>query len=104
MGILSTESSESSSSESESESSEGESSSSELLSYTEPESEEPALPKVPNPKSQTCCGCPRKPHIIKEKVYKIQRGTGMTLRQCTLCRKQFAKQIQLNHHIVEDHD
>ena len=28
----------------------------------------------------------------------------MTCRQCTLCRKQFARQLELNRHTVEDHD
>ena len=28
----------------------------------------------------------------------------MTWRQCTLCRKQIARQLELNRHTVEDHD
>ena len=94
MGILSTESSESSSSGLEAKSSEGESSLSELLSDTEPASE----PGVPKPKPKTCHGHPRKPCII------IWRGTCTTWRQCTLCSKQFARQIESNCHTVEDHD
>ena len=90
MGILSTEPSESSSSSgSESESSEHEPSSSELLSDTEPASE----PEVQKHKPKTHPGHPRKPHIIKEKVYKIWRGWHMTWRWCTQCRKQFARQL-----------
>ena len=101
MGLLSTESL---SSGSDSESSEVESSLSELLLDTVPASEEPELPEVPESKPKPWCGNPRKPCIAKDKVYKIQRGTCMTWRQCTLCRKQFAKQIELNHHTEEDHD
>ena len=88
MGILSTESSESSSSGSESKSSECEPSLSELLLDTRPASE----PEVQKPKPKTHHGCLRKPRIIKEKVYKIQRGQCTTWRQCTQCRKQFARQ------------
>ena len=96
MGLVETESSKSSSSGLEPD---GESSSSDVLD-TEPASE----PEVPKPKPKHHCGHPRKPHIIKEKVYKIWRGQYMTWRWCTLCRKQFVRWLELNRHTVEDHD
>ena len=77
-------------------------SSSSLLD-TEPASES-ELPKPKPTKPTTHHGCPTKPHIIKEKVYKIRRGRCMTWRRCTLCRKQFARQLELNHHSVDDHN
>ena len=93
MGLIATKSSQSSSSESEPE---PELSSSDGQQPTS----EPEVPK-PKPKHR---GSPRKPHIIKEKVYKIHRGTHMTWRWCTLCGKQFPKQRDLNCHTVEDHE
>ena len=93
MGLVVTESSQSSSSsESEPEP--------ELSSF---DGQQPASePEVPKPKPKHH-GHPRKPRIIKEKVYKICRGTRMTWRRRTLCGKQFPKQRDLNCHTVEDH-
>ena len=72
MGILSTDSSSSGP-----ELSEGESSSSSPDTET---ASEPELPKPKPTKPTNQCGHPRKPHIIKEKVYKIWRGWCMTWR------------------------
>ena len=72
LGLVETESSKSSSSGLESD---GELSSSNVLD-TEPASE----PEVPKPKPKHCHVHPRNPHIIKEKVHKIQRGWCTTWR------------------------
>ena len=80
-------------------------------SGSEPEAElsssdgQPASePEARKPKPKYHSAHPRKPCIIKEKVYKMWRGTRMAWRQCTLCGEQFPKQIDLNLHTVEDHD
>ena len=98
MGLISTEESSSSAdAESDSPSPVVTPQSSSLSSDTEPE------PEVVPPKPS--CGWPRKPKtkIVKEKTNKIRWGQCTTWRHCSLCRKKFPSQAELNHHTVKDH-
>ena len=58
----------------------------------------PALPT----KKQECPRWPKK-IVVKEKVYKIRRGSWHCCKQCTLCHKYFESQRELNDHTSDVH-
>ena len=65
-------------------------------SMAEPSETEGALDSSPAPPSKRQ-QCPRwTKKIVKEKVYKIRRGSKHCCKQCTLCHKYFDSQKELN--------
>ena len=75
-----------------------------LHSIAEPSETEGALDSSPAPPSKSQ-QCPRWPKniIIKEKVYKIRRGSWHCCKQCTLCHKYFDSHKELNCHTSDVH-
>ena len=71
----------------------------------EPSHTEAALDSSPAPPTKRQ-GHPRrwpKQIVVREKVYKIRRGSWHCHKQCTLCHKYFESQKELNNHISDVH-
>ena len=71
----------------------------------EPSHTEAASDSSPAPptKRQGCSKRWSKQIIVKEKVYKIRRGSQHCCKQCTLCHKYFESQKELNDHTSDVH-
>ena len=65
--------------------------------------DEPDNIPLPPPRPKHHCCRRRKPIVMKEKTYRICRGSRHTQKWCSLCKEKFPSQKELNVHVLNVH-